>query len=244
MTRKGRASPAFFVRGHHAGALDAHPIRGPSASTHARAAVLFAAMLPYRLHVAFASVLLAANAWSADEAPKSSMKEILKARIAEDAKKTEARKTAPTTTSTKAESAAAAPEAKSEPTPAKASAAAAKEAPTVMPKVEVRKERITVLDQKIAQQEQDITRERKNLKVSEVDTALNDGKIAKPLSIFGGESSQFRQRVASERVELMEAEKDILEAMKRARTKEEKQELQKQLDELKTTRRELEKTLR
>ena len=102
----------------------------------------------------------------------------------------------------------------------------------------------TVLDQKIAQQEQDIARERKNLKASEVDTALNDAKIARPLAIFGGESTQFRQRVTSERVELMEAERDILEAMKRARTKEEKQQLQKQLDEMKAARRELEKTLR
>ena len=42
----------------------------------------------------------------------------------------------------------------------------------------------------------------------------------------------------------MEAEKDILEAMKRSRTREEKAELQKQLDEIRTFRRELDKTLR
>jgi hypothetical protein len=173
------------------------------------------------------------------------MKEILKARIAEDAKKADPKKAAPASAPAKSETNAPAAEpAKAESAPAKSTAATAKETPTVLPKVEVRKERITVLDQKIAQQEQDIARERKNLKPSEVDTALNDSKIAKPLSIFGGESSQFRQRVASERVQLMEAEKDILEAMKRARTKEEKQELQKQLDELKATRRELEKSLR
>lgn len=201
-------------------------------------------MHPRRSRLLFISVLLAATAWSADEAPKPSMKDVLKARIAEDARKANAQKSGPAATGTKGETAPTPAQAKSEPTSAKTSTAASKEAPTLMPKVEVRKERITVLDQKIAQQEKDITRERKNLKVSEVDTALNDGKIAKPLSIFGGESSQFRQRVASERVELMEAEKDILEAMKRARTKEEKQELQKQLDEMKATRRELEKTLR
>ena len=191
--------------------------------------------------------LLATTAWSADEAPKLSMKDILKARIAEDAKKADPKKAPPATAPTKTEansSTTTTEPPKAESTPAKSVAATAKETPTVLPKVEVRKERITVLDQKIAQQEQDIARERKNLKPSEVDTALNDSKIAKPLSIFGGESSQFRQRVASERVELMEAEKDILEAMKRARTKEEKQELQKQLDELKATRRELEKSLR
>ena len=202
-------------------------------------------MHPRLSRLLLVSALLAATAWSADEAPKPSMKEILKARIAEDAKKADPKKSAPATTPAKSEANVPATEpAKSESTPAKSNAATAKETPTVLPKVEVRKERITVLDQKIAQQEQDIAHERKNLKVSEVDTALNDAKIAKPLSVFGGESSQFRQRVASERVELMEAEKDILEAMKRARTKEEKQALQKQLDELKATRRELEKSLR
>ena len=78
----------------------------------------------------------------------------------------------------------------------------------------------------------------------EVDLALNDSKIAKPLSIFGGESAQFRQRVASERVELMESEKDLIEAIARAKTKQEKEELQKQLDELRKFRRELEKSLK
>src|SRR4030095_13594191 len=121
---------------------------------------------------------------------------------------------------------------------------AAKETPTVRPKVEVTKSRITELDQKLAKQEQDIARERKNLKATEVDTALNDAKIARPLALFGGDSSQFRQHVASERVELMEAEKDLIEAIAREKTKEEKKERQKQLDELKAVRRELEKSLR
>jgi hypothetical protein len=42
----------------------------------------------------------------------------------------------------------------------------------------------------------------------------------------------------------MEAEKDIIEAMARARTKQERAELQKQLDEIRGFRRELDKTLR
>jgi hypothetical protein len=189
----------------------------------------------------------------AEEAPKQKMKDVLKARIAEDAKKAEAKKVPspatpgatksgtelPTSDPTNPASTAAKPAETTKPEPA-----VAKQDPTVLPKVEVRKGRVTELDQKLAKQEQDIARERKHLKASEVDTALNDAKIATPLSIFGGESAQFRQRVASERVELMEAEKEILEAMKRAKTKEEKQELQKQLDEIKSMRRDLEKSLR
>jgi hypothetical protein len=199
----------------------------------------------YAALLAFAFIA-ASPAAEEKEAPKSNMKEILRARIAEDAKKADAKK-APanpaTQTSTPSEPAktetAPAPVATTPPAPAPA-----KEKATVLPKVEVQKRRITVLDQQLAKQDEDIARERKNLKASEVDLALNDSKIAKPLAVFGGESTQFRQRVASERVQLMEAEKDIMEAIARAKTKEEKAELQKQLDEIKTFRRELDKSLR
>jgi len=208
------------------------------------------------LAILAASLPLAAFAAEEPEAPKTSMKSVLKARIAEDARKAEAKKAVPTKsaaspasanpTAATAAPAAATPPATA-PDPAIASSTrkdSAKEPATVLPKVEVKKSRITVLDQQLAKQEEDIARERKNLKASEVDLALNDAKIAAPLAIFGGESSQFRQRVASERVQLMEAEKDIIEAMARARTKQERAELQKQLDEIRGFRRELDKTLR
>ena len=190
---------------------------------------------------------------SAEDAPKSRMKDVLKARIAEDAKKADPKKSPPANpnAATKKSSDPSDPEKTKvaeantkSPEAAKPDPIAEKPAPTVLPKVEVKKSRITELDQKLAKQEQDIARERKKLKVSEVDSALNDAKIARPLSIFGGESAQFRQQVASERVELMEAEKDLIEAIAHAKTKAEKQELQKQLNELKAVRRELEKSLR
>jgi hypothetical protein len=195
---------------------------------------------------------VATLAFAAEDTPKPNMKEVLRARIAEDAKKSEAKKTAPAANAVKSGAGTPSDAGGHDATPgskpmpaAKAEEKAAKEtAPTVLPKVEVKKSRITELDQTLARQEQEIARERKNLKASEVDSALNDSKIAKPLAIFGGESTQFRQRVASERVELMEAEKDVIEAIARAKSKEEKQLLQKQLDELKAVRRELEKSLR
>ena len=207
------------------------------------------------LAVLAASLPFAAHAAEEPEAPKTSMKSVLRARIAEDARKAEAKnaaakKSTPSPANANPAAATAAPTAV---TPAATPAAPVtastrKEAPnepaTVLPKVEVKKSRITVLDQQLAKQEEDIARERKNLKASEVDVALNNSKIAAPLAIFGGESSQFRQRVASERVQLMEAEKDIIEAMARARTKQERAELQKQLDEIRGFRRELDKTLR
>ena len=195
--------------------------------------------------------LIAVTLRGAEEAPKSRMKDVLKARIAEDAKKAEVKKPASAPNQTKAPTGQPSTEKPEEATAAvkiedttKRKESVATEKPTVLPKVEVKKSRITELDQKLAKQEQEIARERKNLKPSEVDSALNDAKIARPLSIFGGESTQFRQHVASERVELMEAEKDLIEAIAHAKTKAEKQELQKQLDELKAVRRELEKSLR
>jgi uncharacterized membrane protein len=200
---------------------------------------LLAASLPFPV--------FAADAPEAPEAPKTSMKSVLKARIAEDAKKAEAKGAAPKQAAPAAAPATPAASATPGSTQATATPArkdTAKEPATVLPKVEVKKNRITVLDQQLAKQEEDIARERKNLKASEVDLALNDAKVARPLSIFGGESAQFRQRVASERVQLMEAEKDIIEAIARARTKEDKAELQKQLDEIRAFRRELDKTLR
>lgn len=202
---------------------------------------LFAASLPFPV--------FAAEATEASEAPKTSMKSVLKARIAEDAKKAESKGAAPKQAAPAAVSPvsqAASPPPASTPATAAASSRkdTAREPATVLPKVEVKKSRITVLDQQLAKQEEDIARERKNLKPSETDLALNDAKIAQPLAIFGGESAQFRQRVASERVQLMEAEKDIIEAIARARTKEEKAALQKQLDEIRAFRRELDKTLR
>lgn len=195
----------------------------------------------------FALLVPSAGPAAEETAPRSTMKETLRARIAEDARNAPA---AP------AKAAAPTPAKPTEETPAPAAtavepkpssekkAATAKSEPTVMPKVEVKKGRITVLDQQLAEQEQAIARERKNLKSTETDLALNDAKIARPLAIFGGDSAQFRRRVAAERVELMEAEKDIIEAIARAKTKDEKQELQKQLDQLRAMRRDLDKSLR
>ncbi len=132
----------------------------------------------------------------------------------------------------------------STPSTAAATAEAKKQPATVLPKVEVNKPRITKLDQDLAKQDEAIAREKKNTKPSEMDKALNDEKIAKPLAIFGGESTQYRKQVANQRVSLMEDEKDLIEAIAHAKTKEEKVELQKQLDALRAERRELERAMR
>lgn len=200
---------------------------------------------------------------AADEPePKSHMKEVLRARADEETRKkplppprTPPPATAPAPGAAKptppAGPATTEPATVAEPPPA-AAAPPAQNPPaksggdpaTVLPQVEVRKSRITELDRQLALQEQSIAREKKNTKSTETDKALNDPKISSVLSIFGGESSKHRESVAEERVKLMEAERDLIEAIAHAKTKEEKQDLQKQLDEIKTTRRELEKLRR
>lgn len=223
-------------------------------------------MNPRRLLTCTCCLLFATLLRAADDekAPKPTAKELLRARMAEEAQKKNAAPApkpsalAPTPTLPSATPPPPAPTSPAAPTekpapPSVAATAAAKEAPsaqvgkeavTLMPKVEVKKTRISVLDQQLAQQDELIARERKNLKSSEADLALNDEKVAKPLAIFGGDSAQFRKRVASERVELMEVEKDLLQAIAVANTKAEKAELQKQLDQIRAVRRDLEKTLR
>lgn len=201
-------------------------------------------LLPCLLLAALAAPSGAAEEPASTE-KKPGLSDAIRARLIEDAKKgPKANAEAPKTANAQA---ALAPAPK-EPAPAPKENAeqdkAKKQDPTMLPQVEVRRERVTVLDVKIAEQERDIAAEKVNTRPTELDKALNDSKVSKALSFLGGESAQQRATVANERVHLMEAEKDILEAMKVARTKEEKQELQKQLDEIRTMRRELEHALR
>ena len=129
--------------------------------------------------------------------------------------------------------------------PAGAPADAAKQDPTLLlPRVEVNKSRITEIMLKEHEKDLEIAREKKNTKPTAADEALNDSKISEKLSIFGGSSADERARVAQERVSLLEAEKDLLDEIARAPTKEERAELQKQLNDLKTMRRELERAPR
>jgi hypothetical protein len=219
-------------------------------------------MNKYSLCLAVVGLTIGTPSFGQEEAPapRSHMKEVLRARADEEASKT---KTAPSRPAPIATAPAkgkktqpdAAPVAESVAAPAPAQSAESKPAAqpvakgqggpaTVLPKMEVRKSRITETDRQVHLQEQAIAREKKNTKATETDKALNDAKISSVLSVFGGESNKHRESVAQERVSLMETERDIIEAMGHARTKEEKQDLQKQLDEVRATRRELEKLRR
>lgn len=112
----------------------------------------------------------------------------------------------------------------------------------VLPKVEVRRTRVTEIEREVFEQERNIAREKTKTKSSELDRALNDPK--KSFSLFGGESTTQRENMAKERVSLMESERDILEAIAYAKTKVEKDELRKELDQIRALRRDLETAVR
>ncbi len=119
---------------------------------------------------------------------------------------------------------------------------AAKQDPTMlMPRVEVNQSRVTELAIALQDIDREIAREKKNIKPSALDESLNDPDVAHKLAILGGSSSEDRSRLAEERVSLLEAERDLTEQIFASRTDADRAELQKQLNELKTMRRELER---
>jgi hypothetical protein len=208
--------------------------------------------------------LIGATASAADEAPKNSAadeapkkqatKEEIQARLAEHARKKAFEASTSSATPVQkantpvAEIAAPVAPAGATKTPATeakpaAEATPAPEAAKVLPKVEVKKGRITELDRQLDKQNEEIAREKKNTKPTPLDETLNGPKISSALALFGGQSSTDRSTVAKERVSMMEEERDMIEAISQATTKEEKEELQKTLDSMRAMRRELEKSL-
>ncbi len=75
-----------------------------------------------------------------------------------------------------------------------------------------------------------------------MDDSLNESGVSHKLANFGGSAAEDRSRLAEDRVMLLEAERDLIEQIFNARTDEERAQLQKQMDDLKTMRRQLERT--
>ncbi len=112
---------------------------------------------------------------------------------------------------------------------------------TLMPKLEVNQSRITA--QRIQEQKKDleIAREKQNSTPTVLDTGLNGSGVSKTLAVFGGSSAEQRAAVSQERVSLLESERDLLDEIARAPTKEERDELKHELDQMRAIRRDLEK---
>ncbi len=204
-------------------------------------------------------VIAASTAHAAEkEAKKQATDEEILARLRDHALKKRAARTAPTTstaapaapTESVAASIAQNPPAKeaAQTAPEKSSAASkkgkAEEDTTVLPEIQVRKDRITELDREVAKQNREIRREKQNTKPTALDETLNGPKASKWFAIFGGQSSEDRANIARERVAMMEDERDLLEAIDQAQTPEEKEQLKRTLDSMRAMRRDLEAALR
>jgi hypothetical protein len=195
-------------------------------------------------------LLLVSSAMAASAAEKPTAKEEIKALVLEDARKAAQSPSAPAAKSAQEKEKKTAPAKKNPdvPTPtASVTATTPATDPTKpaepavqLPQVEVNKRRVTQLEHDLQEQDRKIAFEAKNAKATEADNALNSPGLSP--GILGGYSSKVRTGLAQERLELMEFEKDLREAIARAKTKKEKDELQKQLEDIRAMRRSLDST--
>lgn len=126
-----------------------------------------------------------------------------------------------------------------DPAPVAPAVAPAREEVIELPKIQVTTQRAKSIDKEIKRLDKLIARERKKIKSTDLDKALNNDKVAKAAAIFGGNSADHMSAVAASRVMLLEQERDVLEAMKRPATLEELDLFEAQIQELRTTRRNL-----
>ncbi|AOS46264.1 hypothetical protein Verru16b_03364 [Lacunisphaera limnophila] len=131
-----------------------------------------------------------------------------------------------------------------EPTPAppaepKPAVAPAADQPLVLPKLEVTAQRTKQIDKDLKRLDKMINRERKKVKATDLDKALNNEKVSSAAAIFGGNSATHLSAVAASRVMLMEQERMVLEAMKRPATLEERAMMDAEIEQLRLTRRNL-----
>ena len=113
-----------------------------------------------------------------------------------------------------------------------------------LPTIQVTKNRVREIDVTITKLDKLIAREKKKVKSSELDKALNNPKLAQTAAIFGGNSAAHLSAVAASRVSLLETERAVLEAMKRPSTLQGLAMLEAELEQLRTTRRNLDNATR
>ncbi|MFZ5494959.1 MAG: hypothetical protein ACOZE5_06430 [Verrucomicrobiota bacterium] len=114
-----------------------------------------------------------------------------------------------------------------------------KEPVMALPKLEVTARRAKEIDRELKRLDKMIAREKQKIKSTDLDKALNNGKLARAAAIFGGNSADHLSAVAASRVMLMEQERMVLEAMKRPATLAERKMMDAEIEQLRLTRRNL-----
>ena len=125
------------------------------------------------------------------------------------------------------------------PAPATPSKAPAVDPVLELPKIQVTAPRAKQIDKEIKRLDKLIAREKNKIKPTDLDKTLNNEKVATVAAIFGGNSAGHMSAVAASRVMLLEQERDVFEAMKRPTTLEDLKMMEAQIEELRTTRRNL-----
>ena len=123
--------------------------------------------------------------------------------------------------------------------PAPAKSALADAPPLELPKIQVTGQRIKSIDKDIKRLDKMIAREKAKVKSSELDKTLNNASLTHAAAIFGGNSADHLSAVAATRVALLENERDVMEAMKRPTTLDELAMMEKEIEQLRETRRNL-----
>lgn len=108
-----------------------------------------------------------------------------------------------------------------------------------LPKIQVTAQRIKSIDKDIKRLDRMIARETAKVKSSDLDKALNHDKLVRAAALFGGNTAGHLSAVAATRVALLENERDVMEAMKRPTTLAELAIMEKEIEQLRETRRNL-----
>lgn len=108
-----------------------------------------------------------------------------------------------------------------------------------LPTVQVQEKRIRMIDVELKKLDKQIAREKKHLKTTNLDKSINSEKLSHAAALFGGNSASHMEAVAATRVALLEQERVLLERLKFPRTEEDQALIEKELENLRTTRRNL-----
>lgn len=124
--------------------------------------------------------------------------------------------------------------------PAPTLAATVPVGPTIdLPTVKVQEKRVKTIDAELKKIDRQIAREKKLLQSSTLDKSLNSDKLSHAAALFGGNSASHMAAVAATRVGLLEQERMLLERLKFPRTEEDQALIEKELENNRTTRRNL-----
>lgn len=108
-----------------------------------------------------------------------------------------------------------------------------------LPTLKVQDRRIKAIDAELKKLDKQIAREKKQMQSTALDKSLNSAKLSQAAALFGGNSAGHMAAVAATRVGLLEQERMLLERLKFPRTEEDQALIEKELENNRTVRRNL-----